>query len=273
MTTTQLITSNDPKGQFVREEMRSTYGYLSGYKPMHRASFEVMLADLEMQAKTIDNYFGVGVTLDIDFARRSWEVVPTQAPWIDGLFVSIAKNVIARDYNSDTHLVLEALRKDRNPGFYNCSFYNYREGRLGPRYLRQSKRSVIHEDSLAAMQKSGMKLIVEPGNFGVRHVISNDPPIHTTASVRRAIEKMVAGEYGAGIKKSGTWVLCTPNRINNYSDLWIHCLGDEVAPRADGVFSESPVLSFREGWLGLDTIDVSDIYHVYGSVSGFVPQN
>lgn len=249
-------------GLYAYGELESSYGYLSDYKPMRGASFETMLADLERQAKVLDSFFGVSTKFDIDFARKIWGNLPS---WVEKLFLSIDKNVLAPDYNQELQACLNALKQTRD-----SEFYNYRECELGPDQLRQSERSVLHEERLAAMQKP-FKLIVEPGNFGVRWPIDGTNN-HITASVRRALMKMAQNESGTGAKKVSTWLMTHPGRLRHFSDLWIDCGGDEFAPLADSDFSMSPYFGFCGPGVELDATDVDSPDGSFGLASVCLPQ-
>jgi hypothetical protein len=95
--------------------------------------------------------------------------------------------------------------------------------------------------------------------------------------VRRAREVMNANECGLsecglGAFAIGIMLLCHPERLKHYDDLWIDCAGDEFAPDADGVFSESPYFRFLDDGVRFDARVVGHARDYYGSASVCLPQ-
>lgn len=144
----------------------------------------------------------------------------------------------------------------------NGKFYNYRDGQLGQSQLLESAKSASIFQKLAGEQKD-QDILVVPAQFGIRH---------RGRSVRRAREVMNANECGLGAFAIGIMLLAHPKRLKRYDDLWIDCAGDEFAPNADGVFSESRCFGFGGYKVGFVTRVVGYACDSYGSASLCLPQ-
>jgi len=234
--------------KFKNEEVKSSYGYLSGYrKPV----------DVSDQIDILRSHWP---TLNPDGAIRYMREVylSLQLPnWIEGPFARIRPGFFSDNYGEELEEVLKALAKDRKG-----KFHNYREGQLGSDRLKQNVRTLSMIGQIAE-QQSGSDIIIVPEQFGIRH---------RGRSVRRAREVLVASEFGEGAKNVGIMILTNPIRLQHYDDLWIDCPGDEYAPGADGDFSRAPCFHFRDGKVGFGARWVDGPSDCYGSVSGFLPQ-
>ncbi len=243
----RFIAENRRTNQFADEEVESNYGYLSGYhKP-------------------------IKVTDQIDILRSHWpnlnpdptlryvrEVYPTlQFPgWVEGPFAIIRPGFFSDKYGKELAEVLKAIAKDRKG-----KFVNYREGQLGPEYLRQSERTLTSLRALVE-QQPGSDILISSAQFGIRH---------RGRSVRRAREVFVADEYGIGAKDSGAMLLTNPIRLQHYDDLWIDCAGDEFALGADGQFFSAPYFGFCVGEVRFGTSRFDDADDSCGAASVFLP--
>ncbi len=164
-------------------------------------------------------------------------------------------------YNSALQKVLDTIKTTRNG-----KFYNYRDGQLGPKRLRQSARTQEFFRGLSEAQGNPDILIVA-AQFGFRH---------RGRSVRRAREIIVStsGEFGLGAFAVGVMILTHPERLMNYDDLWIDCAGDEYdGPDSPGRFGRAPCFRFGGGGVEFDASTVDRARGHYGSASGVVPQN
>ncbi len=235
--TRELSVSN----QFANEEVKSSYGYLSGYKPKGITEQTNILRQLLP---------GIGFADE----KLASQLVPESA---EGWFAIPKWQSVAPTYGEAVQKVLDLIKKTRDG-----KFYNYREGQLGPKNLRQSEKSAKMFQKFGEEQKD-FDILVIPAQFGI---------LHRGRSVRRAREVMNANQFGLGAFAIGIMLLTHPERLQNYDDLWIDCAGDEFSPGADGDFSEAPLFDFGDGRVGFRTDWVSDAYDLYGSASGFVPQ-
>lgn len=239
-----FIAENRVTDQFKDEEVESTYGYLSGYKAPK---------SITEQCNILRSIFpGVGFA-DEKFAERA---VPANA---EGWFAVPKWQTIAATYGEAVLKVFEALSKQRDG-----KFYNYRDGQLGPEYLRQSAKTTEVFQMLESEQKDHDILVVA-AQFGIRH---------RGRSVRRAREVMLdnGNEVGLGAFAIGIMLLTHADRLQNYDDLYVDCAGDEFAPDAVGDFSSAPCFWFIGSRLRFDA-HWTDYANAYcGSASAFLPQ-
>jgi hypothetical protein len=249
------LTNLSVTDQFKDEEVESTYGYLSGYKQPK---------GLTEQANRLRELFsGVGFTnFDLQGAIERGEVpLPANC---EGWFAipNWLKNpgTWGATYNEALQKVLDAVKRTRDG-----KFYNYREGQVGPKRLRQTKHMENFFRQLSEAQGNPDILIV-PAQFGIRH---------RRRSVRRAREVMFStvGEFGLGAFAIGIMLLTHPERLMNYDDLWIDCAGDEYDdPDSDVRFDNCPYWDFYVGKVRFGTHWFDFARENYGSVSAVLPQ-
>lgn len=227
--------------QYADEEVESSYGYLSGYKPK----------GITEQTNRLRELFP-----DIGYANEKFAegALPENA---EGWFAIPRWEKVAPTYGEAMQKVLNLIKQTRNG-----AFYNYRDGELGPNQLRQSQKSTTMFQKLGDEQ-NGHDILVVPAQFGIRH---------RGRSVRRAREVMNANECGLGAFAIGIMLLTHPERLKHYDDLWIDCAGDEFAPSADGGFSGSPCFKVHGDEVKFDAYVVSDAFDGYGSASVCLPQ-
>jgi hypothetical protein len=228
--------------EFKDEEVVSKCGYVSGYRNPKRI--------IEQNALLRQVFPGIGFA-DESLARRP---LPERA---EGWFAIPRWETIAPSYGEAVEKVLTAL-SDRCDG--NC--INYREGKLGDRYFRQTDATRAAFQKLGEEQK-GYDILLVAAQFGI---------VHRGRSVRRARAKMRFNEFGLGAFAVGIMLLTHPVRLKHYDDLWIDCAGDEYSPDGDGKFENSPYFGFYGGWLEFQTGRFEDANDLYGSASGFLPQ-
>lgn len=225
------------------EEVKSNYGYLSGYKKPK---------GITEQTNILRQLFPQLGNACEKLAERE---VPKHAD--DGWFAIPKWQSIAPTYGEAVEIVLGKLSQA-----YNGRFQNYREGELGEQYLRQSAKTVAVFQKLGEEQ-NGYDILVVSAQFGLRH---------RGRSVRRVREISLGNEFGLGAFAVGIMLLTHSDCLKHYDDLWIDCAGDEYAPGADDRFWNAPVFFFNGDRLRFSTDDVSRANERYGSVSGFLPQ-
>jgi hypothetical protein len=225
--------------QFAGEEIESSYGYLSGYKPKGITEQSNRLRELFPGVGYADEKL---VEQDLPPNTEGWFAIPR---W----------EKIAPTYGEAVQKVFDLLKKTRDG-----EFCNYREDRLGSEYLRQSQKSIKSFEKIGDEQKNHDILVV-PAQFGLRH---------RGRSVRRVREVMNANEFGLGVFAIGIMLLTHPERLQHYDDLYIDCVGDEYSPDADGGFPRAPVFCFVDGQVGFGTGWVGSADSYYGSASGLV---
>lgn len=253
--------------QYADEEVESSYGYLSGYKPIDRkTSFEDVMYDLHNQYDILTKLLSISIDEDRDlrfgtkphydamYAKKIWENLPKVA---EKLFLIPQWEKVAPTYGEAVQKVFNLIKQTRNG-----AFYNYPNGELGPNQLRQSQKSTTMFQKLGDEQ-NGHEILVAPAQFGIRH---------RGRSVRRAREVMNVNECGLGAFAIGIMLLTHPERLKHYDDLRINCAGDEFAPDAGAGFSGSPYFEFRGSGVGFGTDDVGRACGFYGSASVCLPQ-
>lgn len=224
--------------QIADEEVATNSGYLSGYKPKKITEQTTVLRRL---------FPGIG------YADEQITCQP-RPPYAEGWFAIPRWEKIASSYGEAVQKVLDLIKETRDG-----KFFNYREGQLGPQYLRQSAKTVKGFQILGNQQKD-YNILVVLAQFGLRH---------KGRTVRQARTLMNASEFGLGAYETGIMLLTHPERLQHYDDLWIDCAGDEFAPAADGDFSSAPVFGFHdEVGFGAPWVDFSDGY--CGSASVFL---
>jgi len=237
----KLLAELSVSDRYADEEVETTYGYLSGYKPKSVAEQAKILRELFPELGSVDETIGT-------------QPLPPNA---EGYFVIPRWEKIASTYNEAVEKILALIEKTRNG-----KFYNYRSGELGPQYLRQHARTVKMFERVGKQQK-GHDLLVIPAQFGLRH---------RGRSVRRAREVFAANECGLGALAIGIMLLTHPERLQHLDDLWIDGAGDEYAPGAGGRFCEAPCFGFGVGRVGFAANGVDFADGCYGSASAFPPQ-
>ena len=152
--------------------------------------------------------------------------------------------LVGKTYPKAVQKVLDALKK-------SCPFYNWREGQIDEKHLRESPL------------KKPIPLVL-PVQTGSRW---------KGESVKTVREKAHQHEILLGAYEVGMILLTHPDRLTKYEDLWIDCPGDEFIPDGDGRFDVAPFFHFRGDelrfgsyWFGGADVD-------YGSASGFLPQS
>lgn len=227
--------------KFKDEEVKSSYGYLSGYKPKGITDQTNILRQL---------FPGVGFA-DEKLAERP---VPANA---EGWFAIPQWQTIAPTYGEAVEKVLAKISETRKG-----KFKNWRESNLGPDYLKQTAKTERVFQTLGDEQKDHDILVVA-AQFGLRH---------RGRSVRRACEVMQVNEYGLGAFAVGIMLLTHPERLMNYDDLYVDCAGDEYAPVAGGGFSDAPVFYFDGDQVKFYALWFDAARDCYGSASAFLPQ-
>lgn len=233
--------------RYADEEVKSSYGYLSGYTtPKAIAEQVVALKEL---FPALSNAF------DVTAAEKP---LPEHA---EGYLAIPRWQAIAPTYGEALEKVLELLKKA-----YKGKFENYREGALGEQHLKLTAKTAAMFERLYEEQ-SGKNIkpniLVIAAQFGIRH---------RGRSVRRAREVMFASEFGLDPFTVGIMLLTHPERLQHYDDLWIDCAGADYSPEAVGVFSRSPIFRFVGGGLEFGAGGVVSADGRCGSASGFSPQ-
>lgn len=249
----QLIQKHSATNQYANEMVSSNYAYPKEYKGPK---------PITEQVKTIATMFGLNPTQALEKARN----LPTLPFGAEGWFAIPKVSAVAAKQNpSITEQALqycEAVKLVHTKLADSRSFTNYRNGEIVPSKLRQHIRTAQFLEQLEAKQVGDILIIA--AQYGKRH---------RGKSVRRARETFAINEFGLGAFAIGCMALVHPERYAHVEELDTDCAGDEFAPRADGAFSQSPLLSLLADRLKFGTGDIFVVNDRYGTVSGFVPQN
>lgn len=237
----RLVEQYSITSKFAGEEVKSSYAYPDGYNVKGIAEQVVTLREIFPELKD--------VTFDESIAAGP---LPAGA---EGCFAIPKWQTLAVTYGEAVEKVFVMIASKRK-------FYNYRDGQLGAKYLRQHAKTVKMFQKLGDEQKDH-NLLVVPAQFGLRH---------RGRSVRRAREVFQANEFGLGAFAIGIMLLIYPERAVQWEQLHIDCAGDEYAPGADGSFDDAPCFSFSDGKLKFGASRVGYAYGSFGSASGFLPQ-
>jgi hypothetical protein len=243
-TVTSKLRQFSVSNQFANEEVSSTFGYFSGYKPKGIAE----------QAKILRQLFpGVGFANE-KLAERT---VPTGA---EGWFAIPKWQTIAPTYGEAVQKVFRTIEGVRG----GTMFCNYREGKLSSGQFRQSAKAADAFWELADEQKDHDILVIA-AQFGLRH---------RGRSVRRALTLMDSREFGLGAFAVGIMLLTHPERLQQYNDLWIDCAGDESSADVVSSYLSTPCFHW-DHWNGsrfvFGTEWSSFASTRFGSASGFLP--
>ena len=228
--------------QFANEEVGSSYGYLSGYKPKGITEQTNRLRQL---------ISGVGFADE----KLAEQPLPANA---EGWFAITRWQKIAQTYGEALQKVLDLIKQTRDG-----KFYNYREGKLGPQYLRQHQKNVKAFDKLGNEQKD-YDILVVACQFG---------KLHAGKSVRRARKVMSSYQFGLDPFAVACMLLTHPERLQHYDDLWIDCAGAEFSDGGDGQFGLAPFFKFDDGKIRFGARWISNADGSYGSASAFLPQS
>lgn len=175
--------------------------------------------------------------------------------WVIPSIQQIAPSSCEHPYNYAVDLVLERMGKRRE-------FTNWRQGRTGHLYLRQSERTIRFLDQLVSTQGGEFTPVV-PAQFGIKH---------RGESVDYACEDATDNEFLLGVYPIGVMLLTHPEREQVWEQLHIDCGGDEYAPDGDGRFVSAPIFDCSDGRLHFYTYWTYYARRRYGSASGFLPQ-
>lgn len=241
-----IIKELSAPNQFADEEIKSGYAYPDLYK----------VKGIAEQANILRQLFpGIG------FADEKIAEQPLP-PGAEGWFAIPRWQTLVADLPAGRQVYGEAVQKVFEMIASKRRFYNYRDGELGAKHLRQHAKTVKMFQRLGDEQK-GFDILVVPAQFGLRH---------RGRSVRRAREVFQANEFGLGAFASGIMLLTHPEREVHWDQLHIDCAGDEFAPYADCVFSEAPVFGFSDGGVEFLAGWFGEFGERCGSASGFLPQ-
>jgi hypothetical protein len=221
---------------FANEEVKSNYGYPSGYavKPVCEQLVE------------LSKHFNGLNTSSVLACFKELPVLPAGA---EGWFAVPRWEKVASSYNEAVEKVIDLIGKTHTFA-------------LGPKYLRLSERTAVALQMIGEKQKGDFLLI--PAQIGLTH---------RGRSVQRVREIIGnSNEFGLGSFLAGCVILSHPERLVQWEQLHIDCPGDEYAPVVDGRFGDAPVFYFDDGKVEFNAHWIYRARERYGSASGFVSQ-
>lgn len=233
----KLVSSLIVSDQFKNEETGSNYIYPDGYTVLPIADQVARLKELFPELNGANLEIAKG---ELPEGAEGWFAVPR---W----------DKIASTYNEAVIVILALIGKSRK-------FYNYRDGELSEKYLRQVQHTIEMWQQLCDQQE-GYDIIIVPAQLGLRH---------RGRSVRRARECFRANEFGLGSFATGCMLLTHPKRLQQFDELEFDCGGDEYNWGADGGWSRCPYFYFRGGRVKFSAGRVDDVRRSVGSASGFL---
>jgi hypothetical protein len=229
------------RGPYFDEQVESNYGYPQGWRLKGVSEQLAALQEIE----TFRSLDGSNV---VQIADRFTEL-PEEA---DGLSVFPKPSKVANSYNEAVVLMTDLMKESRK------DWYNYREGELGPEYLRLTQKT---QQAITRLEQD------TPGDYLVVPVQTG--LWHRGRSVRRARAMMFQSEWGLGPYELGIILRVHPERLQKYEHLAIDCAGCEYSPGADAQFSHCLYFYWSGGVLEFDSRWSDCAYRHFGSASSF----
>jgi len=233
-----FIAQNRVPSKYSDEETSSTYGYPKDFQYL----------PIEEQVAKFKELFP-------ELNGANLEIAKGELPeWADGWGAIPRWDKVSKTYSEAVvERALPLLGESRK-------FYNYRDGKLSEKYLRQNERTIEMERQLWD-QQAGYDIIIVPVQWGIQH---------RGRSIRRARECFRADEFGLGIFATVCLLLVHPKRLQRWEQLHWDCAGDDHDWSAAGEWSRCPCLSFFGDEVELRARRVARVLRRFGSASAFL---
>ncbi|MBI3626726.1 hypothetical protein HY224_01640 [Candidatus Uhrbacteria bacterium] len=226
--------------QFADEEVDSNFTYPPEYKGVK---------GIAEQTNILRGFFpGLG------FADEKVTALPLPKH-AEGWFAIPRWQNIAPTYGEAVEKVLALIKSGRK-------FYNYRQGKLAAKYLRQHAKTEKMLRQVGDQQKD-FDVLVVAAQFGLRFC---------GKSVRRGRVLFEKNEFGLGAFAIGIMLLTHPERLVRWEQLHVDCAGDEYSPEADDEFVSAPIFVFHDGEVEFGTGRCGNAGARVGSASAFLAQ-
>ncbi len=238
-----IISDFIAENRLPNEEVRSGYKYPGDFKPK----------DIREQVAILKKYFPhvkEGPVLEYIENILPTLILPEGA---EGWFAILNTTSAGDNYGHAVEAILNAISSTRH-------FQNYREGKLGQDYLRQTPEAEAAYNRIRNEQNLNDILII-PLQLGLRH------RGRSSRRARLLIEDN-KNEFTVGAFTVGCVILTHPEREVYWDQLHMHCSGDEYVHND---FSGTPLFDFR-GKVRFDIYWDGCPIRNYGSVSGFLLQ-
>lgn len=240
--------------EFANEQVASNYGYPPEYKGPR---------PIKEQIQVLAKIFGLDPSHALEYAEK---ILPTLTlkNAMEGWFAVLSPSALEKLFPQVTddadrfcngvNLVLEKIGSSR-------TFYNYWEGKIDTKHIRQHVRTSSALAKIALVQKGDILIIQAQLGFRYRG-----------CSVRRARVCFRGSEFGLDPISMGSIALTHPERYVRLSELDTDLPGAEFSPGGDGGFTGAPILDFDDDGVRFSDWYVDNASGSYGSASGASPQ-
>ena len=258
---TSQITSKQITTQFAHEEIKSTFGYLSGYKGPGAIRNQI-----DQLQKIFPQLGGANQELiaKIENGKVMLSDIPKRYPDKEDrdLWCLPCWSKVASTYNEAVVKVFGLLNNACGDRFHYVMA-------TGDFILETDRKAQMMSDIQA---QQGADIIILELQFGLRH---------RGRSIRCAREFMGELEFGLGAYEIGIMLLLSYllqlNRLNRFDDhwfnqLWVDAAGDEWRFEVTDNFVYAPFFLLTRGWLEFGVCRVDTAENQSGSASAFVAQ-
>ncbi len=180
------------------------------------------------QLKIIENIFGLNMSQGIKFASNLPELPNKAEGWFAIPKVSAVANKFFPEITDSGEQYCRAI-KFLFKKLTKCQeLHMYGQEKITPDHLRPNMYTQNFMGDLE-LKQSGDVLII-PAQFGL---------LHKGKSIETARDEFALNEFGLSTFAVSCMLLTHPNRFTDWEDLPVDSAGDELAPEADGNFSEA----------------------------------
>jgi len=182
-------------------------------------------------------------------------------PGAEGWFAIPRWEKIASTYNEALENMLQILKLT-----HNNKFLNWREGYIGPDYLREHEKACAGFQKLANWQ-AGKDILIIPAQFGLYHVGHSSSQVHEILSKK---DEASESEFGLGSFAISCMLLTHRERLKHENDLWINCIGDQYRSQDQQAFLETPGFRFADNMLKFGAVFSENIDKGFSAPTGFL---
>lgn len=253
----KLIIAHSAPGEV--KKAHQEYGYFSGYTPNTSEPVESVLDNFEAQIRDLDKAFNCGTDYSPDWIVAAHAIVPS---WVEKFFAQFPWRHLASTYPEALDIVLKMLVDVRKPA--ERIYQKESEKFIVSFQLLSSTQGTLNNQELQLPSKTqkGVDVVAMPGQLGLRH---------SKMSVRNVRQVLSGDECGMSAFSVALALITHPDRLKWVNDGWIDCPGDEVSPRDDNRFTESPYFEYHTSGLCYDTEGISQMHLQSGSATFYIP--
>ncbi len=226
--------------KFNDEEVKTTYGYVSGYKPK----------ELAEQIRRLKELFPRIGHANMQIADGA---LPPNA---EGWFAIPRWESIAPTYYKALYRVFDLLKETR----FN-KYHNYLIGKISGQLRPLPSAEAIWKR--IEKQQAGYDILIVPAQFGL---------LHQGRSTRRAGEVMRANEIGLKMFDVGIMLLTHPERLMTDGDLDVMCAGEYITghKHIGNDSSLTPVFRINGDWVEVFSRDARSCRPEISTASAFL---